>query len=47
MLNSTFTEPDLTTFTGLDGLGLTAIGQCLGAVKAEILCHVTTPNPWC
>ncbi|CBT75032.1 transposase of ISAar20, ISL3 family [Glutamicibacter arilaitensis Re117] len=47
MLNSTFTEPDLTTFTGLDGLGLTAIGQYLGAAKAEILCHVTTPNPWC
>ncbi|MGP5049702.1 ISL3 family transposase, partial [Glutamicibacter ardleyensis] len=45
MLNSTFTEPDLTTFTGLDGLGLTAIGQYLGAAKAETLCHVTTPNP--
>ncbi|MGP5391932.1 ISL3-like element ISAar19 family transposase, partial [Glutamicibacter arilaitensis] len=47
MLNSTFTEPDLTTFTGLDGLGLTAIGQHLSAAKAEILCHVTNPIPWC
>ncbi|MHA6967294.1 ISL3-like element ISAar19 family transposase [Glutamicibacter bergerei] len=47
MLNPTFTAPDLTTFTNLDGLGLTAIGQHLSAAKAEILCHVTNPNPWC
>lgn len=47
MLNTTFTAPDLTTFTNLDGLGLTAIGQHLSAAKAEILCHVTNPNPWC
>ena len=47
MLNPTFTAPDLTTFTNLDGLGLTAIGQHLSAAKAEILCHVTNPIPWC
>ncbi|KWR74026.1 transposase [Arthrobacter sp. W1] len=47
MLNSTFTAPDLTTFTHLDGLGLTAIGQNITESKAEILCRVTTPDPWC
>lgn len=47
MLNSTFTAPDLTTFAGLNQLGLTAIGQHLSTAKAEILCHVTTPDPWC
>lgn len=47
MLNSTFTPPDLTTFAGLEQLGLTAVGQYLSAAKAEILCQVTTPNPWC
>jgi len=47
LLNPTFTAPDLTTFTNLDGLGLTAIGQHLSAAKAEILCHVTNPIPWC
>ena len=47
MLNSTFTAPDLTTFAGLDGLGLTVIGQHLSPKKAEILCEVTSPDPWC
>ncbi|MER8026609.1 ISL3 family transposase, partial [Glutamicibacter protophormiae] len=47
MLNPTFTAPDLTTFAGLNQLGLTAIGQHLSTAKAEILCHVTTPDPWC
>jgi len=44
---STFTASDLTTFTRLDGLGLTAIGQNITDAKAEILCEVTTPDPWC
>lgn len=47
MLNPTFTAPDLTTFTNLDGLGLTAVGQNITEAKAEILCHVTNPDPWC
>lgn len=47
MLNSTFTAPDLTTFTGLNELGLTAAGQHLSKTKAEIVCHVTNPDPWC
>jgi len=45
--HSIFTTPNLTTFTGLDQLGLTAIGQRLTTVKAEILCKVTNPDPWC
>ncbi|WP_159613667.1 ISL3 family transposase [Glutamicibacter sp. JC586] len=47
MPHSIFTPPNLTTFTGLDQLGLTAIGQRLTTVKAEILCKVTNPAPWC
>lgn len=47
MSHSTFTTPDLTTFTGLDGLGLTATGQRVTRAKTEILCQVTTPDPWC
>ena len=47
MPHSIFTTPNLTTFTGLDQLGLTAIGQRLTTVKAEILCKVTNPDPWC
>lgn len=39
--NPIFKLLDLTTFAGLDPLGLTAIGQHLGAAKAEILCQVT------
>ena len=42
-----FSAPDLATFTGLDALGLTPIGQYLTTAKAEILCQVTTPDPWC
>ena len=38
---------NLTTFANLDGLGLTAIGQRLTPKKAEILCQVTNPDPWC
>ena len=47
MPQSTFTAPDLTTFTKLDQLGLTATGQHLTTEKTEILCRVTAPNPWC
>ncbi|MGP5690728.1 ISL3-like element ISAar23 family transposase [Glutamicibacter ardleyensis] len=47
MHHSIYTPANLTTFTNLDGLGLTAIGQRLTPKKAEILCQVTSPDPWC
>ncbi len=47
MHHSIYTPADLTTFANLDGLGLTAIGQRLTPKKAEIICQVTNPAPWC
>ncbi len=47
MPHPTFTTPDLTSFTSLDRLGLTATGQRLSTSRAEILCEVTDPDPWC
>jgi len=45
--HSIYTPANLTTFTNLDRLGLTAIGQRITPKKAEILCEVTSPDPWC
>lgn len=42
-----YTPVNLTTFTNLDQLGPTTIGQRLIAAKAEILCEVSSPDPWC
>ena len=39
MPETTFTDPDLTTFLGLDALGLTAVGQHLTAERALIECR--------
>ena len=47
MHHSIYTPANLTTFANLDQLGLTAIGQHLSTAKAEILCEVTSPDPWC
>lgn len=47
MHHSIYTPANLTTFTNLDRLGLTAIGQRITPKKAEILCEVTSPDPWC
>ncbi|MBM7766590.1 hypothetical protein JOE62_000003 [Glutamicibacter nicotianae] len=47
MPHPTFTTPDLTTFTSLDRLGLTATGQRLSTSRAEFLCEVTDPDSWC
>lgn len=47
MHHSIYAPANLTTFTHLDRLGLTAIGQRITPTKAEILCHVTSPDPWC
>lgn len=47
MHHSICSPANLTTFANLDGLGLTAIGQHLAPTKAEILCEVTNPDPYC
>jgi len=46
---TTFTGPDLTTFLGLDALGLTAVGQLLTAERAVVECRMPAgfENPFC
>ena len=48
-LRLTFTDPDLTTFLGLDALGLTAVGQLLTAERAVIECRMPIgfEDPFC
>ncbi|OFQ99357.1 hypothetical protein HMPREF2909_07305 [Alloscardovia sp. HMSC034E08] len=44
-----FTGPDLNTFCGLDGMGLTAVGQHVTPKEAVVACKVV-PDPqegWC
>ena len=41
MPETTFTDPDLTTFLGLDALGLTAVGQHLTAERVVIECRMS------
>ena len=49
MPETTFTDPDLTTFLGLDTLGLTAVGQHLTAERAVIECRMPIgfEDPFC
>ena len=49
MPETTFTDPDLTTFLGLDALGLTAVGQHLTAEHAVIECRMPIgfEDPFC
>ena len=49
MPETTFTGPDLTTFLGLDALGLTAVGQYLTAKHAVIECRMPIgfEDPFC
>lgn len=47
MSDATFAEPDLTTFTGLEGLGLRAVGQQLLPDKAVLACRVVNEDRWC
>ena len=47
MFNATFDRPDLTTFTGLDGLGLVALGQRIEADRAVIACEPTGSDQVC
>ena len=42
MPETTFTGPDLTTFLGLDALGVTAVGQYLTVERAVIECRMQT-----
>ena len=49
MPETTFTDPDLTTFLGLDALGLTAVGQHLTSTKAIVECRMPIgfEDPFC
>ncbi|MEZ0164741.1 ISL3 family transposase [Kineococcus sp. LSe6-4] len=47
MPDATFTTPDLTTFTGLDDLGLIVTGQRLEPGRAVLDCRVLEPDDWC
>ncbi len=47
MLNATYCTPDLTTFCGLDELGLTATGQQITAARAVIECKVVLDDKFC
>ena len=47
MPDATFTRPDLTTFTRLDGLGLEVTGQLLAPDRSLLACRVVEPDDWC
>ncbi len=47
MFNATFSVPDLTTFTGLDGLGLKVIGQRFLPKRTELACRVVAADEFC
>ena len=49
MPETTFAYPDLTTFLGLDALGLTAVGQHLTAKRSVIECRMPIgfEDPFC
>ncbi|WP_375388275.1 ISL3 family transposase [uncultured Amnibacterium sp.] len=47
MLDATFAASDLSSFAGLDGLGLRAVGQRLEADRAVIACRVVADDDWC
>ena len=47
MPNATFDDPDLTTFTRLEELGLVAVGQRLTAERAVLECRLAEEDPWC
>jgi len=45
--DATFACPDLTTFAGLDELGLEVMGQRLEPDRAVLACRVAEPDQWC
>ena len=47
MPDATFGCPDLTTFAGLDELGLEVVGQRLAPDRAVLACRVVEPDQWC
>ena len=47
MSELTFAAPDLTTFTRLDELGLTVVGQRMTEARAVLACRVLDPDDWC
>lgn len=47
MLNATYCTLDLTTFCGLQELGLTATGQHLTAARAVIECKAVLDDKFC
>lgn len=47
MLDATFARPDLTTFAGLDRLGLEVTGERLELGQAVLSCRVLEPDDWC
>lgn len=47
MPNATFTTPDLTTFAGLDELGLVIVGQRVEPGRAVLACRVSESDEWC
>lgn len=44
MSNATFTAPDLTTFAGLDELGLVVTGHRVEPERAVLECRVAEPE---
>ena len=44
---ATFVRPDLTTFAGLDGLGLEVVGQRVEPQRAVLACRIVEPDQWC
>ncbi|MFE5021812.1 ISL3 family transposase [Streptomyces sp. NPDC056656] len=42
-----FACPDLTTFCGLDELGLAVVGQRLDPDRAVLACRIVEPDQWC
>jgi transposase len=47
VFDATFDRPDLTTFAGLDELGLEAVGQRVEPDRAVLACRVVEPDGWC
>ena len=47
MPDATFARPDLTTFCGLEELGLVVTAQQLEPDRAVLACRVAEPDPWC
>ena len=47
MSHATFVRPDLTTFAGLDQLGLEVVGQRVDPDRAVLKCRIVEPDMWC